>query len=357
MPIPIERVLNIGSALDRDTELSTPTPTSTPVGHDDDPTFMATPLESMAMSASTATCSGAFDSVSGMADQTVRVSGFSDEIAAGFDEQLRVVTSLGMSHVCLRAADGKGIADFTLDEARLDLLPRLRAAGVAVSALGSPIGKIDIGDEDGFTRQLAQLDVLCDVATILGTDRIRMFSFYIPKGDNPDDYADAVLTKVRQFEEIARRHQITLVLENEKYLFGDIGRRCDWLLREIGSPNLQAAFDFANFVQCDDDPVACWALLHDYVADIHIKDARYNEKGNVLCGSGDGRIGEILSDALAGGFASFLTLEPHLATFDTFALLEREAGLSPLPQGAYASGAEAYEAQYVALQTLLAGTR
>ena len=308
----------------------------------------------MAVDASAATCSGAFDSVSPMPAHTVRISGFSDEIAAGFNEQLRVVTSLGMSHLCLRAADGKGIADFTLDEARHDLLPRLRAAGVSVSALGSPIGKIGIGDEDGFARQLLQLEVLCEVALALGTDRIRMFSFYIPKGENPDDYADAVLAKVTRFEEIARRHEITLVLENEKYLFGDIGRRCDWLLRTIDSSYLRAAFDFANFVQCGDDPVACWALLHDYVADIHIKDARYNEKGNVLCGSGDGQIAEILAGALRD-FDGFLTLEPHLATFDTFASLEREAGTSARLPDSYGSGAEAYAAQYVALQAILVG--
>lgn len=324
MPIPIERVLTIGSVLDRGTDLSASS-TAVPVG---------------------------LDSVTTMPTTTIRISGFSDEIAASFDEQLRVVTSLGMSHVCLRAADGKGIADFTFDEARLDLLPRLRAAGVAVSALGSPIGKIDIGDEDAFARQLAQLEVLCNVASMLGTDRIRMFSFYIPKGDNPDDHADAVLAKVRSFEEIARRHEITLVLENEKYLFGDIGRRCNWLLRTVDSQYLRAAFDFANFVQCDDDPVACWALLRDCVADIHIKDARYSEKGNVLCGSGDGRIGEILAGALRG-FDGFLTLEPHLATFDTFASLEREAGTSARLPDAYGSGAEAYSAQYVALRALL----
>ncbi len=135
---------------------------------------------------------------------TIRISGFSDEIAAGFDEQLNVVTSLGMRHICLRAADGKGIADFTDDEARRELLPRLLSTGVAVSALGSPIGKIDIGDDDGFARQLAQLDELCRVASTLGTGRIRMFSFYIPRGDDADDHADAVLAKVRRFEEIPR---------------------------------------------------------------------------------------------------------------------------------------------------------
>ena len=290
-------------------------------------------------------------SVSVVEPPAVRISGFSDEIAAGFDEQLSVVTSLGMRHVCIRAADGKGIADFTVAEARRCLLPRLRAAGVAVSALGSPIGKIDIGD--GFARQLAQLDRLCRVASILGTDRVRMFSFYVPIGDDADHHSETVLAKVRRFEEIARRHEITLVLENEKYLFGDMGRRCDWLLRTIDSPYLRAAFDFANFVQCGDDPVACWALLRGYVADVHVKDARYNEKGNVLCGTGDGRIGEILDAAFTGGFEGFLTLEPHLATFDTFKSLERNASSPVPPRNAYRSGAEAYAAQYFALRGLL----
>jgi sugar phosphate isomerase/epimerase len=294
-------------------------------------------------------------SVGSVSAQPIRISGFSDEIAANFDEQLRVVTALGMRHICLRAADGKGIADFTADEARHDLLPRLQAAGVAVSALGSPIGKIDIGDDAGFARQLGQLEVLCEVASVLGTDRIRMFSFYMPRGDNADDHASAVLAKVRRFEEIARRHNVTLILENEKHLFGDIGRRCDWLLGSIDSPYLRAAFDFANFVQCDDDPVACWALLRDYVADIHVKDARYGEDGNVVCGSGDGRIEEILSEAFAGGFNGFLTLEPHLATFDTFASLERDTSFTPTAPNRYRNGAEAYEAQYLALRELLGG--
>ena len=43
----------------------------------------------------------------------ILISGFADEISPDFDEQLRVVTSLGMEYVSLRTADGKGIADYT----------------------------------------------------------------------------------------------------------------------------------------------------------------------------------------------------------------------------------------------------
>ena len=46
----------------------------------------------------------------------ILISGFADEISPDFDEQLRVVTSLGMEYISLRTADGKGIADYTAEE-------------------------------------------------------------------------------------------------------------------------------------------------------------------------------------------------------------------------------------------------
>ena len=39
-----------------------------------------------------------------------------DEISADFVTQLKTVTQLGMHYISLRAADGKGIADYTVEE-------------------------------------------------------------------------------------------------------------------------------------------------------------------------------------------------------------------------------------------------
>ena len=72
----------------------------------------------------------------------IYISGFADEISSSFDEQLKTVRELGMHYISLRSADKKGIADFTVEEVKTDLLPRLQAAGVGVSSLGSPIGKV-----------------------------------------------------------------------------------------------------------------------------------------------------------------------------------------------------------------------
>ena len=124
--------------------------------------------------------------------EKIMISGFSDEISSDFDEQLKVVTGLGMEYISLRTADGKSIADYTAKGVKEKLLPKLKEAGVRVSSLGSPIGKVEIGDEEGFAKQLVQLEELCRIAKVLDCRYIRIFSFYIPEGRNPEDYLSLI---------------------------------------------------------------------------------------------------------------------------------------------------------------------
>ena len=71
----------------------------------------------------------------------IYISGFADEISSSFDEQLKTVRELGMQYISLRSADKKGIADFTVEEVKTDLLPRLQAAGVGVSSWAVPLAR------------------------------------------------------------------------------------------------------------------------------------------------------------------------------------------------------------------------
>lgn len=284
----------------------------------------------------------------------IYISGFADEISSDFAEQLATVQRLGMRYISLRAADGRGIADYTPDEVTALLLPRLRAAGIGVSSLGSPIGKIDVEDEDAFATQCAQLETLCQSARLLDCRYIRMFSFYIPAGRDPGDFRAVVLNKLKRFAGIAEKHGIILLHENEKEIYGDTGARCRDILDAVGSGHFKAAFDFANFVQCGEDPAACWELLHHQVAYIHIKDAVYAGNENVLCGTGDGKIEPILKKAIREeGYTGFLTLEPHLVLFDSLQSLETADADDIIKKNKYKTGAEGYEAQYRALLAIL----
>ena len=282
------------------------------------------------------------------------ISGFADEISSDFDAQLKTVTELGMKNISLSSADGKGIADYTVEEVRERLVPRLDAAGVKVSSIGSPIGKVGIADEEGFQKQLARLDELCRIARLLECRFIRMFSFFIPEGANPADYREAVLEKIKRFLDVARQYDVVLMHENEKDIYGDTGARCLDLMESIDDPLFQSAFDFANFVQCGEDPAACWDLLHEYIVYIHIKDAVSNDNENVVCGTGEGKIKELLDRAVnQEGYEGFLTLEPHLVLFDSLASLETTDAKNIIKENKAKDGAEGYAMQYRALCGIL----
>ena len=282
------------------------------------------------------------------------ISGFADEIDPQLDVQLKVVRELGMDHICLRAADGKGVADYTPEEFAASIAPRLEAAGVKLSSLGSPIGKIGIHDEEGYAKQLAQLESLCQICKLSGCRYIRMFSFWMPKGENPDDYTDLVLQKLAGFAKVAEKYDVILIHENEKDIYGDIARRCKVILDRLASPHFKAAFDFANFVQCGEDTEKCWEMLKEHVVYIHIKDAVRGNNENVLCGTGDGKIPQLLKTILRrDGYRGFLTLEPHLVLFDTLQSLETEDASKVIAHNKAKNGAEGYAMQYHALLDIL----
>jgi sugar phosphate isomerase/epimerase len=286
-------------------------------------------------------------------NNNLKISGFSDEISSNLDTQLEVVTKLGMKYISLRGIDGKNIGDFTVDEIKANVQPRLQKSGVNVSSIGSPIGKVFINDEEGFSKQKKMLDTLCQISNLLDCNYIRIFSFYIPKGENPDQYKEEVISKLKEFSAIAEKYNVILVHENEKDIYGDIGRRCHDILTEVGSPAFKGIFDFANFVQCGEDTQQCYDLLRDEIIYIHIKDAVTTDSQNVVCGTGDGKIPELLSQFIKSGYEGFLTLEPHLVLFDSLKDLELEDAAEVIKNNKGLDGEGGYKLQYEALLEIL----
>ena len=69
-------------------------------------------------------------------------SAFSDEITPALEGQIRALKQLGISMTELRGVNGKSFVQLTneeIDEVRQSLV----AANITVSALGSPIGKME----------------------------------------------------------------------------------------------------------------------------------------------------------------------------------------------------------------------
>ena len=283
----------------------------------------------------------------------IYISGFSDEISSDFDIQLDVVKKLGMEYISIRGVDGKNIGDFTLEEFKENVEPRLKEKNIKISSIGSPIGKIFIDDEAGFEKQKEILHTLCQIANLVGCKYIRIFSFYINKNENFDEFSDEVLSKLNQFVEIAKKYNIILLHENEKDIYGDTISRCVNMFEKINSKYFQAIFDFANFVQVGENTMEAYTKLEKYIKYYHIKDAVSYDNQNVVCGTGEGQIKEILKNALKKGYNGFLTLEPHLVLFDSLKDLELSDVNDIIKDNKGLDSKEAYALQYNSLIDIL----
>jgi sugar phosphate isomerase/epimerase len=239
------------------------------------------------------------------------LSGFSDEISPDFAEQCALVAELGLTHLELRSAWGTNVLDLDADQlARASEL--LAEHGLAVSSIGSPIGKIGIGDD--FGPHLERARHAMAVAAHFGAPYVRIFSFFVPAGVDPDSVRDEVLTRMTALAAVAAEAGVVLLHENEKEIYGDVPRRCLDVVESVGSPALRLAWDAANFVQVGVRPFTeAYALLRPHLEYVQIKDAHLATGEVVAAGRGDGEVAETLRALRADGFDGFFSLEPHLS--------------------------------------------
>jgi len=239
------------------------------------------------------------------------LSGFADEISADLDEQCRVLNELGISYVEFRSAWDINVLD--LDDDQLDRAARTLAAhGLRTSSVGSPIGKIGIHDD--FEAHLRRLDRALQVAARLAAPMVRIFSFWMPAGDDPAVHRDEVLRRMTALSDRAAGSGVLLVHENEKGIYGNTPRRCLDIAESVGSPVLRLTWDPANFVQCGVRPhTEGFAMLRPHLEYVQVKDALLATGTVVAAGDGDGEVRETIRALHADGFDGFFSLEPHLS--------------------------------------------
>ncbi len=252
--------------------------------------------------------------------KNINIYAFSDEASARIDAQITALRRNGLNGMEMRNVDGINVSEISAQKAR-EVREKLTANGLCVWSIGSPIGKADIRGE--AVPEFDKLKHTLEIADILGAKNIRLFSFFMPKDEDPDIYKEEVLYRLERFTEIAKGCDVTLCHENEKGIYGDTAKRC--LAIHQALPDIKAVFDPANFVQCGVDTKDAWEKLKSYVHYLHIKDALAD--GTVVpAGEGEGNVREIVEDYLRCGGTEF-TIEPHLKVFEGLENLERGEGL------------------------------
>jgi sugar phosphate isomerase/epimerase len=246
-----------------------------------------------------------------MTDATWALSGFGDEIDEDPVVQIAVLQALGARHIEVRSAWGVNIVD--LDDAQLERLAGiLSERGMGVSAIASPIGKVDVSLP--VEHEVERLGRAIAAARALGSRYIRLFSFYRPEGVPVESIRDAVMVRMRALADAAEAADVVLLHENEKDIYGDTPERCLDIVETVGSDHLRLAWDSANFVQVGvanpyDDG---YAALRPHLEYLQVKDARSATGEVTPAGEGDGQLLATLTALRDDGYTGFASLEPHL---------------------------------------------
>lgn len=242
----------------------------------------------------------------------ILLSAFADEYNPNPKLHLSFLKSEGVSYIEPRFIGDKNVADLSEKEAR-EYAGMLDSYGIRASAIGSPIGKINLADD--FEAHIERAKRCFENASIIGTKRIRAFSFYLREGKSREQERSEVIEKLGKLLDVADEFGVILCHENEAKIYGETPEYCLDLMKAFGG-RLRAVFDMGNFVLegCPPYPDG-YELLRDYIEYFHIKDS-LSAGAIVPAGCGEAKIAEILKAHKEYAKEDFfISLEPHLETF------------------------------------------
>lgn len=278
---------------------------------------------------------------------STKIYAFADEAGSKISEQIAAMKRNGLNGVELRGTEYGNVSNLSKEHAK-EIAGRFADEGLEVWSLGSPLGKIGIND--AFEPEIEKLKHTLEIAKIMDSKNIRMFSFYIPRGENPESYRNAVIDRLSKMAEITKGSGVTLCHENEKGIYGENAEHCLEILENV--PDIVGVFDPANFVQSDVDTLKAWELLKSRIKYLHIKDA-LSDGRVVPAGKGIGNVASIVGEYKAMGGCA-LTLEPHLTIFSGLAGLEREGERSQVGEVyTYPDANTAFDAACSALKEII----
>ena len=276
---------------------------------------------------------------------TFYLSAFADEAGSSLAEQIDALRRNGIRFIEPRNIGGVSIVDHT-DEQILAIKKELDEAGIKVGSLGSPIGKYPINED--FAPHFEKTKRTVEIAKLLGTNYIRMFSFFVSQ-DELSKYRDEVIARLTAMTEYAEENGVTLCHENESAIYGQMPGEVYDILTSV--PSLGGIFDPANYRMNDADPIEGINATLGSFKYMHIKDAIFADQMIVPAGEGEGKIGEVI-DIINGHTDApvYLTLEPHLHIFDAYKDIDEHE-----LKGKYKfeSNAEAFDFATNALKSLL----
>ena len=185
-----------------------------------------------------------------------------------------------------------GASRYVYKEASPNQLKEIRKqlddAGVKLSILDTGVYKITLPGTSPIEENTAdlnpvagdygpQMDLLkraADAAHSLGTDRVRIFTF--KRVADPSAIFDRIVESLHKALDVAKQHDVTLLVENEFDCNTATGFETARLFQAIPDRRLMHNWDPGNCYEAGEQPFPkAWDQLdHSRISHIHLKDAK-----------------------------------------------------------------------------------
>lgn len=216
------------------------------------------------------------------------ISAINDEIASNIDSLIRILNKTKIKYIELRKIDDKYL--FLIENKKLKKYSeKLKLNKIKVSLIDSPIGK----NKYSMDVENKIIHDYIKICKIFNCKYLRIFSD----------------TNLKEYNELAKKNKITILLENEKNTrFEDYKE----IINEIKNySNIKILYDAENYYSCNIDYLKAMEELEDYIKYVHIRDIK------------DGKYvylydGEIDIKKIKEKFKKkFISLETHLPMVST----------------------------------------
>ncbi|KIL41380.1 xylose isomerase [Gordoniibacillus kamchatkensis] len=254
-----------------------------------------------------------------------RLGVLTDEVSPDLREALDWAAEHRLAHVEIRTVEGRNVIDLA-DAALLDIRKETEKRGLFVSAVASPVFKcaldpsrpVQTGDafgqrEERVEAHYRKLERAIEIAGLLGTKRIRIFSFW--RENDPKAYESDIVTHLKAAAAMAEKAGVTLLLENEPSCNGGYAAEVGRLARLAASPALKVLWDPGNEAYGGKPAYPeGYGAVKDVIGHVHLKDALTDEGGVPRCvpiGQGAVPYGAQLSALERDGYSGLYTIETH----------------------------------------------
>jgi len=252
--------------------------------------------------------------------------GIGDEAGGKLESQIRATKELGWKYIEMRGVEVEGFEKGNLHDipdAAFDIVDQqLKENGLEIYAFGSTILNWGKTVDTPWDVTLDEVKRAIPRMKRLGTKYVRIMS--LKPEEDADSTPQAVFDKVKEVTDLFLAEDLQPVHENCMNHGGMSWQHAEELVEKV--PGLKWVFDTANPIFNTDrrgekpwgrqDPWEFWQHMKPHTAHIHIKDCTWSDAKNDadynFPGEGEGRVRDILKDAIESGYDAGVSIEPHM---------------------------------------------